>query len=1100
MEASTYRFNSNFSFLETHFPILSNLSTASEYHLYTDPVISIFKLRQYGERITEILFNEHGLEFPEANTFHNRLKTLDFEHILPPRVRDLLFTIKNKGNIASHQNRGSVDDAKTVLFSAFKIGKWLMESYGSSIGLDRVQYTLPPNLDARHALNLLENDYQELEQKFNKLLEEREIKELSREKAKAIKEKAEKAALKIDMSEAETRVLIDEQLRKAGWEADTLNLNFKLKGTLPERKRMMAIAEWKVGTKWADYALFIGKELYGIIEAKKYDQDISTDLRQSKIYATLAEEKNEVKLIGKWENYNVPFLFSTNGRPYLKQIETKSGIWFLDARKERNHSKSLQGFYSPKGLESLLDKDIEETISKLQRENHDFLTSKSGLGLRYYQVEAIQKVEEKILSNQRDNRALIAMATGTGKTRTIIGLCYRLISANRFNRILFLVDRTVLGEQAINSFTANKVKDLNTFAEIYQIDDLDSVVPDSETRLHFATVQGMVQRLFYNDPKSEKESSEKKKDGKETEIPAIDTYDCIIVDEAHRGYLLDRELDEDDLNFRDQRDYVSKYRMVLEYFDAFAIGLTATPALHTTQIFGHPVYNYSYREAVIDGFLVDHDPPHIIKTQLNEHGIVWEKGQKPKVYDKESNTIEELAELEDELAINIEGFNKMVITEPFNQTVIKELVKHLDPEGEEKTLIFAATDDHADLVVKILKEEFENIGVDLNDDAIAKITGKAYDPKQLFKCFKNEKFPNIAVTVDLLTTGIDVPPICNLVFLRRIKSRILYEQMLGRATRKCDEIGKEAFQIFDAVRIYEALEGYTNMTPVVPNPKISFEQLAEELTIINNNDRAKRQLEQIAAKLQRKKSMANNLSDEDFKHFSGGKDIDSFIQCLLNGDTSESIESVVTNPELWNYLDNIKATPKTLFYAEHEDKLLVAERGYGYGNKPEDYLQSFKAFIEENKNKISALQIVCTRPKELDRKNLKQLKLELDTKGFNTRALNTAWKESKNEDIAADIISYIRTLALGNSLVSHEDRIKVAVDKVRKRKAWNKIQLKWIDRFEKQLLSETILHVSDLDDSPFKADGGFTRLNKIFDNQLEDIIDMINENLYIETA
>ena len=164
------------------------------------------------------------------------------------------------------------------------------------------------------------------------------------------------------------------------------------------------------------------------------------------------------------------------------------------------------------------------------------------------------------------------MATGTGKTRTIIGLCYRLIKANRFKRILFLVDRRMLATQAINHFGDYKIEDLNTFADTYKVDTLKATIPDLESRLHFSTVQGMVKRLFYSET--------------DENVLPIDTYDCIIIDEAHRGYLQDRELDDEELNFKDQKDYVSKYRMVIDYFDAFCVALTATPALHTTDIFG----------------------------------------------------------------------------------------------------------------------------------------------------------------------------------------------------------------------------------------------------------------------------------------------------------------------------------------------------------------------------------------------------------------------------------------------------------------------------------------------------------------------------------
>jgi type I restriction enzyme R subunit len=1075
---------SNFHFLEKDYPILWNIGQTAEYNLFCDPVVTIFKVRMLGEKITELIFEEHYLEFPLDNTFHNRLKTLQYESILPTSVLDLFFTIKGKGNQAVHGNKGTVDDAKSVLFSAFKLSKWFYQTYGST-NIDNVRFSPPKNLDTRHALHVLSGEFSELEKKYNALFKEREIKEQPQEEKIEILKRSEKAALKLDWDEKETRKLIDKQLRDAGWEVETGVLDYKKNKTLPEKGRNIAISEWPVGSKWADYALFIGTDLYGIVEAKKYESDISTDLQQSKVYAELVEGKHDAKLLGQWRKYGAPFLFSTNGRSFLEQIKTKSGVWFLDVRNERSNSKPLRGWYSPEGLVELFKRDVKESNEKLKESNISYLQDKAGLGLRDYQIDAIEAVEDIVTNKPETKKALLAMATGTGKTRTIIGLCYRLIKANRFKRILFLVDRRLLAIQAINNFEDNKIEGLNTFSETYKVDKLKDTIPDFESRLHFSTVQSMVHRLFYGD---------------DEDLLPIDTYDCIIVDEAHRGYLQDRELDDDELNFKDQRDYVSKYRMVIDYFDAFTVGLTATPALHTTEIFGHPVYTYPYREAVIDGYLIDHEPPNIIKTKLSEEGMSWAKGEKPKVYIKESNRIEELDALEDELNIDIEGFNKMVITEPFNRTVAQQLVKKIDPEGDEKTLIFAAKDEHADLIVQLLKEEYKNIGADVPDDAIAKITGKSYKPQELVTRYKNEKFPSIAVTVDLLTTGIDVPSICNLVFLRRIKSRILYEQMLGRATRRCDDIGKEVFNIFDAVRLYESLKDFTSMKPVVTNPKTSFSQLINEFDDIESNDRAKKQLEQIISKLQRKKNKITGQSEEIFKYNSEGQDPEAFIEMLKDVDGQDASKTLNKYGQLWKFLDEFKPPPRAQFVSEHDDEYLGTERGYGKGQKPEDYLNSFKEFLQQNLNKVTALQIVCTKPKELDRQSLKELKLLLDQEGFNARSLNAAWKESKNEDITADIISYIRTLAIGSTLVSHEDRIKNAVNKVRSMKDWNKIQIKWIDRIEKQLIQETIIKIEDLNKDPFMSDGGFKRLDKIFEHQLTDVIETINDNLYIETA
>ena len=351
------------------------------------------------------------------------------------------------------------------------------------------------------------------------------------------------------------------------------------------------------------------------------------------------------------------------------------------------------------------------------------------------------------------------MATGTGKTRTIIGLMYRFLKTEHFKRILFLVDRTALGEQAIDFFNDAPLENNLTLSKIYNIAVLGDMAAEAETRIQVATVQAMVKRIFQSDTP-----------------PNIDAYDCIIIDEAHRGYTLDQEMTEGELTLRDVSQYLSCYRRVLDYFDAVKIGLTATPAKHTTEIFGKPVFTYSYREAVADDWLIDHEPPIRYETLLTQKGIHFEKGEKVSVINTKTGAIE-LAELEDELDFEVEAFNRRVITESFNEVICEQLAKELDPFGLEKTLIFCATDLHADMVKRLLDKAFKALYDDeYNEAAVRKITGQSDKVKQLIRQYKNEKYPSIAITVDLLSTGIDVPPICHIVLLRRVRSRILYEQ------------------------------------------------------------------------------------------------------------------------------------------------------------------------------------------------------------------------------------------------------------------------------------------------------------------------------------
>jgi len=1068
--------NSKFSFLENSYPQLFKIVELSEKLFEIDPSSSLAKTRLFSEKLTELLW-----EFEDMDEFQgkqvDRINKLFYANVIPEIVKDILHSIRKSGNNATHNGNSTKAEALFILKKTFQLSIWFYETYEYDY-LEIGDYELPSNNDLK-SVEKLEEEMNRLSKKVVNYEEKIAALNASENVVNERKERSYKVANNLTKTEAQTRVLIDEKLREAGWQCDTETLNYKKNLTLPEKGKSMAIAEWPCGPKWADYALFIGEDLYGLVEAKKYASDISTDLYQSKRYANYIKPNGICNFLGKWEEHYVPFLFSTNGRPFIEQLKDKSGIWFLDVRNNRNHSEALRGWFSPEGLKELYDRDVDKANRKLEESDYEYLKNPNGLGLRYYQIDAIKAIENKIITRPDDKRALLVMATGTGKTRTVQGLAYRFIKSNRFKRILFLTDRRLLAIQALGGFNDNKIENLNTFAEVYQVEDLDNYVPEDTTRLHFATVQSMVKRLFYNegDP-----------------IP-IDTYDCIIIDEAHRGYNLDREIDEDDFYFKNEQDYVGQYKRVIEYFNAHIIGLTATPALHTKEIFGKPVHSYSYREAVIDGYLVDHEPPYIIKTRLSEEGILWKKGERPKVYNPETNEIEELAELEDELRIEIEQFNKGVITESFNREVIKQLVQELDPEGDEKTLIFAVRDSHADTIVRMLFEEFEAIGVDVPDGAIKKITGSVYDPEDLTKRFKNEKYPNIGVTVDLLTTGIDVPHITNIVFIRRVRSRILFEQMLGRATRLCPEIDKQFFRIYDTVRVYEALEDYTQMK-TVSNPKTSFQQLVDELEVIKAPERAEKQLQQIVAKIQRKKKDLEQYRLEEFMYQTDGKDPEELIKILKATKGAQAKKVAEQYKNLWSFLDEKIFIPRKQLVSEHQDEVLGVERGYGRAKKPEDYIEGFRSFIQQNRNKLAALDIICTRPSELDRKSLKELKLALDQEGYNAKTLSTAWKNTKDEEIAADIISFIRTMALDTHLVSHEERIKNAIAKIKSFRDWNKIQLKWIERFKNQLLKETVLTKEDLNEDPFKRDGGYKRLNKIFENNLDEILTMLNENLY----
>ncbi len=487
-----------------------------------------------------------------------------------------------------------------------------------------------------------------------------------------------------------------------------------------------------------------------------------------------------------------------------------------------------------------------------------------------------------------------------------------------------------------------------------------------------------------------------------------------------------------------------------------------------------------------------------IRTQLSKRGITWKVGEEVKIYDGQRNQID-LFTAPDEIKIEVEGFNRKVITESFNRVICEYLAQELDPSSRQKTLIFCVNDAHADLVVALLKRAFNEQYGSIDDDAVIKITGNADKPLQLIRRYKNERNPNVAVTVDLLTTGIDVPEICNLVFLRRINSRILFDQMLGRATRLCEEIGKESFRVFDAVQIYEALQDMTAMRPVVVDPKITFSQLTHELVQVSGEKEQALVRDQFIAKLQRKK---RHLSEDNLRDFETvvGMPPDTFI-CELRQMPLANIAAWFTqNPSLGELLDRkAEGSAPPLFISEHKDNLYSVERGYGQAQKPADYLHAFAEFIRSNSNTIPALMTVLTRPRDLTRKQLRELALTLDRAGFTEANLATAWREMTNQDIAARIVGYIRQAAIGDALIPYEQRVDRALQRILGSRAWTTPQRQWLQKIAAQTKANLVVDRDALDDPDLvfrREGGGFTRLDRIFDGQLQPVLEAFNDALW----
>jgi type I restriction enzyme R subunit len=1160
----------NFAFLAEYDPLFSELAAAAERAFASDPNTTLIKLRQLGEALAQHIAAMGGIEFDDQTSQADLLYKINRELKLEPVVRELFHTLRIEGNKATHKFRTQHKEAISGLIVARKLAIWFHQSFGKAGIAFKPGPFIPPidpseqlrtlqteiskvkgelqqaNLDLSSSKQLNEliakekNEYEALslamdnearalaaqsmqheqaleqqkldyEEKIKALLAQLATKDekTQAQQRQQLNSNTQAATQHIVLDEALTRILIDQQLIEAGWVADSEALTFK-KGARPEKGKNQAIAEWPTalnGDKGrADYVLFAGLTPIAVVEAKKENVNVAGKIDQAERYSrglTVASP-----LSGAWElaglksawpdnhggNYIVPFVYSCNGRPYVPQLAEQSGTWFRDVRSPSNLKRALQSFHTPAGLLDLLKRSKEEAEKQLKLEPFGYLK------IREYQKKAIEAVESVLAENRRT--ALLAMATGTGKTRTIIGLMYRFLKAERFKRILFLVDRTALGQQALDSFNEAPLEQNHTLSKIYNIAELGDMAAEAETRIQVATVQAMVKRIFMSE-----------------NPPPLDQFDCIIIDEAHRGYTLDQEMTDGELATRDAAQYLSSYRRVLDYFDAFKVALTATPAKHTSDIFGKPVYTYSYREAVADDWLIDHEPPIRFETLLTQNGIKFEKGAKVQAINTQTGEIE-AADLDDDLNFEVEAFNRRVINENFNRVICDQLAKELDPFGDEKTMIFCATDLHADMVKRLLDQAFKDMyNGDYNQAAVAKITGQSDKVEQLIRQYKNERYPNIAITVDLLTTGIDVPKICNLVFMRRVKSRILYEQMIGRATRRCDDIGKTVFRIYDPVDIYAALQDVSTMKPLVKDPNITIEQLVEELTTPERLQQALTSpgeqqgeshadvvLSQLSQKLMRvlrkaqikadtKPALKQKLSELQSLW---GVEPKSLHTHLRQMGPTQAAKFIQQHSGLLNQLNEINSLVGSVYQpvlSDHYDELVVHEQNYGKYKKPEDYLESFEQFVKAQMNLSVALAVVVNRPRDLTREQLKEVKLMLDNAGFSEANLRTAVRGQTKEDIAASIIGHIRRAALGEPLLPFEQRVANAMQRLYKQHNFNPNQRKWLERLAKQLVHEVVVD-RDFVNNCFANDGGAKRLNVVLDNQLDTVLAELGETLW----
>ncbi len=854
------------------------------------------------------------------------------------------------------------------------------------------------------------------------------------------------------------------------------------------RYQETGIEEYPTSNGPADYGLCVDNRLLGIVEAKKLTLGPQNVLTQAERYSRGASG-NPLNFNG----FHVPFLYSTNGEV----------IWFHDVRDALNRSRRVSRFHTPNALRELFSHDFHAACEWFKNIPNDHPR------LREYQVEANTAIEIAIANRKRN--MLVAMATGTGKTFTMVNQIYRLMKSGMSRRVLFLVDRRALAAQAVRAFASFEPEQGLKFDRIYEVysqrfqrGDLDEDTPfdpkvlsgsyltDPQPQhafVYICTIQRMAINLFGHDAVLHRTEEAIDDDADKLDIP-IHAFDTIIADECHRGYT-SAEL--------------SVWRNTLEHFDAIKIGLTATPASHTTSYFSEVVYRYAYERAVREGYLVDYDPVKL-KSNVRMNGVFLSEGEEVGLVNTTSGA-EQRDYLEDERKFEAPEVEEKVTSPDSNLKIVTELKKYADEHEEKygrfpKTLIFAANDaphaGHADNLVNVCRDVFGR-----GDSFVQKITGKVDRPLQRIREFRNRPAPGVVVTVDLLSTGVDIPDLEFIVMLRQVKSRILFEQMLGRGTRKGEKFpDKSHFVLFDCFD-GTMLEFFKNATAITAEPPRTTSRTVVEIIddIWKNNDKAYN-TGALVKRLQRIEKEMSGEAREQFAKYIPEGDVGAFAAGLKDAlaKSFTSTMKLLRDEGFQKLLTDYKRPPKVFMVAydsvDEVSSVRLFRDGAGKEYKPEDYLQAFGRYVRDNPEHIEAINILRERPKDWSTSAITELRKKLATANerFTTENLGRA-HELHYRKALVDIISMVKHAASEEQpLLTAAERVDRALAKIAENATFTPEQAQWLERIRAALIENLSIDEDDFDALPvLSREGGWGRANRAFNYKLHELLPRINE-------
>jgi type I restriction enzyme R subunit len=936
--------------------------------------------------------------------------------------------------------------------------------------------------------------------------------------------------------EDKAREDIDRMLEQAGWHVcDVSDANINA-------CRGVAIRNFplKQGHGFADYLFYIDGKAAGVIEAKKAGTTLTgVEIQSDKYKYGLPD------ILPAWDR-PLPFCYQSTG------VETR----FTNGLDPDARSRNIFSFHRPETLAELLNSDASIGLDRAA-EPKVVYASTLRLRLRQMpplieeglwpaQIKAIKNLEKSFAENRP--RALIQMATGSGKTFTAVNFIYRLIKFGGAKRILFLVDRANLGRQTLKEFQQfQSPYTPYKFTEEYIVQQLKSNQIDKTARVCISTIQRLYSILkgVEIDEELDEESifdhtdifKEPPPVEYNPDIP-LETFDIIVTDECHRSIY-------------------NLWRQVLEYFDAFIIGLTATPSLQTFGFFNQNlVMEYPHEQAVADGVNVNYDV-YRIRTRITRHGSLIDAGFYVDKRDRETRAVR-WERLDEELAYDANQLDKDVVSIGQIRTIIKTFRDKLFTEifpgrkNVPKTLIYAKDDSHAEDIVKIVREEFGK-GNEFAQKITYKTTGMSTD--DLIASFRNSYNPRIAVTVDMISTGTDIKPLEIVLFLRTVNSRSYFEQMKGRGVRVIndnelqsvtpDAKSKTHFIIVDAVGVCE--HDKTDSVPMERKRTFSLEQLLQAVALGNIEDDV---LSSIAVRLARLDKRITPEDREEVQKLGGGKTLNELtgdIVQAVNPDnhielaraqsaggqatepTAEQIKKAavkmkteavkpIHKPELRKKLVDLHKTTEQTIDTISKDK--VTEAGFSAEalDKAKGLVNSFEQFIKDNKDEITALQILYSKPykSRLRFEQIKELANIIEKPPYLWR-VDRLWnayaaleiskvRGASAQKILTDLVSLIRFA------IHQENELTPFAEHVQKRyeewlskqdslsasgtgRKFNDEQLHWLEMIKEHIVGSLSIEKDDFDSVPFKPEGGLGKAYQLFGEELWTLMEELNETL-----